>query len=90
MAEEKICQSCGMPMRNASDFGGSRMDNLYCVYCTDEAGNLKSYEDVLAGMQAFARQMLGVSEGEALKFAREGMAKMPAWQNVTDFSNTKN
>ncbi len=83
MPEDKMCESCGMPMRSAEDFGGGRTDNLYCVHCTDEAGELKPYEVVLAGMQAFARQTMGVSEEEALKFAREGMAKMPAWQNVT-------
>jgi hypothetical protein len=82
MTDEKICQSCGMPMRNAEDFGGGRTDNLYCAYCSDEAGELKPYEQVLAGMSAFARQMMGISEEEALKFAKEGMAKMPAWQNA--------
>ncbi|NDV45753.1 transcriptional regulator [Paludibacter sp. 221] len=34
--EEKICQSCGMPMRTADDFGTNAAGTLnqeYCVYC---------------------------------------------------------
>jgi hypothetical protein len=82
MSDEMMCESCGMPMRSAEDHGGGRADNPYCMHCTDEAGNLKSYAEALAGMTAFARQMMGVSEEEALKFAKEGMAKLPAWKNV--------
>ena len=83
MSEEKFCESCGMPMRTAQDFGAGRPDNPYCVHCCDETGQLKSYAEVLASMQAFARRMLGISEAEALKTAQEGMAKMPAWRNIS-------
>ncbi len=34
--EQKICQSCGMPMSNAEEFGSNadRSKNWeYCVYC---------------------------------------------------------
>jgi hypothetical protein len=82
MSDPKLCESCGMPMRETSDYGGGRMDNRYCVHCTDQTGALKPYDEVLAGMQAFAVKMMGVSGDEALKMAREGMAKMPAWQNI--------
>ena len=82
MSEEKFCQSCGMPMRNQEDFGGGQLDNTYCVHCTDAEGNLKPYEVVLQNMKNFAVRSMGVSEGEALKMAQEGMAKQPAWQNI--------
>jgi len=83
MADERMCESCGMPMRSAEDFGGGRIDNAYCVHCTDEAGELKPYEVVLAGMQHFAAQSTGVSEAEALRMAKEGMAKLPAWRDYS-------
>ena len=83
MEKEKFCESCGMPMRAQHDFGGGRPDNLYCVHCTDETGRLKSYTEVLASMQAFSLRMLGISEAEALKTAQEGMAKMPAWRDIS-------
>lgn len=81
MTDETICESCGMPMRSADDFGGGRTDNAYCVHCTDEAGELKPYEVVLAGMQQFAVRSMGVAESEALRMAKEGMAKLPAWRD---------
>lgn len=84
MTDGKMCESCGMPMRSAQDFGGGRLDNKYCVHCTDADGNLKTYEEALTGMTAFARQMMGVSEEEAQKFAKEGMAKMPAWKDIVN------
>ncbi len=82
MSNEKSCESCGMPMRNQEDFGGGRLDNQYCAYCTGADGNLKPYEVVLENMKNFAVRTMGVSETEALKMAQEGMAKQPAWRNL--------
>ena len=79
MTEDKMCESCGMPLRKKEDFGGGRMDNQYCVHCTDEGGQLKPFEEVFAGMQQFAIMQMGISEEEARKTAKETMAKMPAW-----------
>lgn len=81
MPDHQICESCGMPMRNQEDFGGGRLDNHYCVYCTDSDGNLKPYEEVLQNMKAFAIKTMGISETEALKMAQEGMSKLPAWKD---------
>ncbi len=81
MSNQKSCESCGMPLRNKADFGGARLDNSYCVHCTDSAGELKPYTEVLENMKNFAVRTMGVSETEALKMAQEGMAKLPAWQS---------
>lgn len=32
MADQKYCASCGMPMKEAADFGGGRESNFYCVH----------------------------------------------------------
>lgn len=80
MTNDKICESCGMPMQEAKDFGAGDVNNKYCVHCTDEKGNLKSFEEILAGMKHFAISSLGVHEEEAEKIAKENMSKMPAWK----------
>ncbi|MCJ7679142.1 MAG: AraC family transcriptional regulator [Candidatus Aminicenantes bacterium] len=79
MADQNYCASCGMPMKEAADFGGGRKSNFYCVHCCNERGNLKSYDEVLEGLKLFTIQAMGLSEEEALKLAEEGLSKMPAW-----------
>lgn len=82
MTDIKSCKSCGMPMRNESDFGGGHLDNKYCVHCTDIEGNLKPYEEVFENMKIFAIKNMGISETEAFKMVEEGISKLPAWKNV--------
>ncbi len=82
MTDQKSCESCGMPLRSKEDFGGGRLDNKYCVHCTDSEGNLKAYQEVRENMKNFAIRNMGISETEALKMAEEGMSKLPAWQKV--------
>lgn len=42
--EQKICQSCGMPLKEEKDFGknadGSNNEE-YCCYCFDNGGFIK-------------------------------------------------
>lgn len=82
MSNEKICESCGMPMRTKEEFGGSIEGNNNCVHCCDEQGKLKPYDQVLEGMKNFMIKTMGITEEEALKSAKEHMAKMPAWKNA--------
>lgn len=79
MSELGLCESCGMPLRNKEDFGGGRLDNKYCIHCTDAGGNLKPYDQALESVKQFIMDSMGVSEGDALKIAKENMARMPAW-----------
>ena len=76
---EKMCESCGMPMRQVKEYGGGNPASKYCVYCTDSKGTLKTYDEVLQGMKAFIMQSMGQTEEQALKTAKENMGKMPAW-----------
>ncbi len=81
MEDVKYCESCGMPMQFLEDFGGKKMDNPYCVHCTDSQGVLKPYDVVFENIKEFAIHTMGIVESEAIKIAQEGMSKMPAWQN---------
>jgi len=79
MSEPKICESCGMPMEDASQHGGGNIKNPYCVYCTTPDGKLKSRREVREGMVAFYMSQ-GKTRKEAEKFVDEHMAKMPVWK----------
>jgi uncharacterized glyoxalase superfamily protein PhnB len=68
------CQSCGMPLTNA------KPGEMYCGYCTDEKGALKSYETVLEGCTTgYFMGMKKMVRKEAEKAAKEHLSKMPAW-----------
>ncbi len=81
MADQKVCESCGMPMRAKEEFGGGKTDNKYCVHCCDNKGNLKSYDDMVDGMAQFMMRTQGISKEQAIKATKEHLAKMPAWSN---------
>jgi len=68
------CQSCGMPMKDA------KPGAMYCEYCTDAKGNLKSWETVLEGTTVgYFMGMQKMPRDKAEAAAREHLSKMPAW-----------
>ena len=81
----KICQSCGMPMEKAEDFGtnsdGSQNDE-YCRYCfqngkfTDEGITM---EEKIAKNIKIA-QGLGMSEKEAKDLAEKTIPALGRWK----------
>jgi len=82
MDTQKACESCSMSMTKPEDFGGGNTENKYCVHCTYQDGQLKSYSDMLAGMAHFIMSRMDLHEAEARKIAAENQAKMPAWQGI--------
>ncbi|MDD4859460.1 MAG: VOC family protein [Dehalococcoidales bacterium] len=74
------CQSCGMPMEKAEDFGGSNPTNLCCVHCCNPDGSLKSYNEVFRGMVEFMMKSQKIDRDTAVQAVKEHMAKMPAWK----------
>jgi uncharacterized glyoxalase superfamily protein PhnB len=75
----KSCMSCGMPMTKLEDFGGRNPENLYCVYCSNQDGSLKSREEVFKGMVNFMMVSQKMDRKTAESAAKERMSKMPAW-----------
>jgi uncharacterized glyoxalase superfamily protein PhnB len=75
----KACMSCGMPMAKLEDFGGGNPENLYCVYCSNPDGSLKSYEEVFEGMVKFMMMSQKMDRETAESAARDRMSEMPAW-----------
>jgi len=53
---------------------------IYCKYCTDEAGELKPKEHVRRGIAMWLSSWQeGLTEDQALKRAEHFMLAMPAW-----------
>jgi uncharacterized glyoxalase superfamily protein PhnB len=76
----KACMSCGMPMTKPDDFGGGNPENLYCVYCSNPDGSLKSREQVFQGMVNFMMTSEKMDRETAESAVKERMASMPAWR----------
>ncbi|WP_321322584.1 zinc ribbon domain-containing protein [Labilibaculum sp.] len=80
----KICQSCGMPLKKDPKGGGTNSDgskNLkYCSYCYENGVFL--YTGTLTDFQAFCRQKM--REGGHSKFISwiltRGMARLERWK----------
>ena len=72
-----LCHSCMAPL----DHQGLKGPNpIYCKYCTDERGNLKSYEEVLESVsQFFIKDWQKVDAETARIRARHYLKAMPAW-----------
>jgi hypothetical protein len=80
VARKKSCESCGMPMQKADEFGGNDVNNRFCVYCTDQTGKLKSRKEVRKGMVQFYQSHLKKTKKEAEEFVDKQMMKFPAWR----------
>lgn len=74
------CESCGMPLLKADDYGGRKVGNKCCRYCCDERGKLKSKEEVRAGMIRFRIRTMNETPEQAAKKVDEYMSQMPAWK----------
>jgi len=70
MSSTQTCESCGMPIESGR----------YCAHCTDEAGNLQSFDERFRRMTGWqARRHPEASPEEIEEQTRAYMATMPAW-----------
>jgi len=73
------CESCGLPMEEAKDYGGSDMGNKYCKYCAPDS-KLMSREQIKEGWIGYITKTENLSRKEAEGRVDEEMVKMPAWR----------
>ena len=78
--EMKKCESCGMPMMKASDFGGKKEGNRYCVHCSYPSGELMARYLVRENMVKYYMKMKRMERLDAERYVDQYMAGMPAWQ----------
>ena len=55
----KTCISCGMPMKEASEFAGGDLSKDYCIYCARPDGSMQSFNEKKAGMIHFIMKTQG-------------------------------
>lgn len=83
---EKVCQSCGMPMKNDLNLGGSQEDGSksedYCSHCYKNGEFLSKEIDTAYKMQKFCIEKMieqGVPKFIAWIFTR-GIPKLKRWK----------
>jgi len=84
-SKRKVCESCGMPMKQDPQNGGTNADGskneIYCSYCYQNGeftcdGTVKEFQE-------FCRQKMvvgGHSKFTAWLLTR-GMKRLPRWKN---------
>jgi uncharacterized Zn finger protein (UPF0148 family) len=66
------CESCGMPIETGR----------YCAYCTDENGELQSFDERFARMVGWQERRNPEQSKEEVEAATLAyMATMPAWRD---------
>jgi Putative zinc ribbon domain len=74
------CYSCGMPLKQPSDFACGDIKNKYCSHCTDEKGKLKPYQEIVEGTANYLVHSQGLNRSAALEIAENMISKQPEWQ----------
>jgi hypothetical protein len=69
-----------MTMNKPEEFGGQKVGNDSCVYCSHEDGNLKERNVVREQMVRFWMSREEIDRTVAEEKTDEYMAKMPAWK----------
>lgn len=80
----KTCIACGMPMTKPEDFARNDENKDYCIYCAREDGSMQSYQEKLKGTTEFLIRTQGLDKEAAFSLAKRTLAKLPAWQNITE------
>ncbi|MEU8825071.1 zinc ribbon domain-containing protein [Streptomyces sp. NPDC048636] len=76
------CVSCGMPMRTPEEHAAADPTRDYCHHCAGEEGQMKSYDEVLAGYTGFLQHTQGLQEDVAREAATQLLRKQPAWSHL--------
>ena len=82
---EKYCQSCGMPLKNAEDFGtnadGSKNED-YCSYCYEKGEFTKActLQEMIDMCVPIMVKEDGMKEDEARKMMNELIPTLSFWR----------
>jgi len=66
-------------MKGIENFGGVNSNNKYC---TDNQGNLKSYNEKIADFKNLLIKTNDLEDEQAEKMAKEKLKQFPAWKNI--------
>lgn len=77
---EKYCESCGMPLSKKEDFALGDESSLFCLYCVNADGRVKSCEEIFKGGVAFFMSVIGDDVRLAERVTRKNMSMQSHWQ----------
>lgn len=77
---QKYCEACGMPMNKKEDFAGGDENSMFCLYCTNDDGSVKTCEEIFEGGVQFFLGALGGDRDMAEKLTRKNMNMQSYWQ----------
>ena len=73
----KSCYSCGIPLMGPEE---EKARGSYCQHCSDEQGNVLSFEQVKQGIACYLKTWQpDLDDQKALTRAEFYMKAMPAW-----------
>jgi hypothetical protein len=83
--EVKICQSCGMPMEAAEDFGTDAdggKNKEYCQFCWQDGEFTvdASLPEFIEMQVAIAVEKMGMDEAEAREVAETTLPELDRWR----------
>ena len=84
---KKLCRSCAMILHSQKDFPKGDTTSEYCRHCTDDGGNLRSFQEVLDTMTSFLERTQILNATAARRAAQAVLAKNPAWKQNFEIEN---
>lgn len=77
-----------MPLIKKEDFANGDENSIFCHYCVDENGKVKSCEEIFEGGVQFFMSAIGEDRKIAEKITRKNMSMQPYWkENPNDILN---
>ena len=84
MVGKTFCDSCGRPMYGVGTADPDN-DNVYCEYCVNAEGSLKTYEEVKEGLVKFYIDKYNYPRNSAEETVINLLKMMPAWEKRTSW-----
>lgn len=75
------CLSCGMPLQNKKDSKLGKDGKVYCIYCLNPDGSLKSFEEILEGSAHHLAESQGLNPDSAREVASKMLRSLPLWKD---------
>lgn len=77
---KRFCQACGMPLVKKEDFAAGDENSIFCAYCANADGSVKSCEEIFEGGVGFFMSQIGGDRVAAEKITRKNMSGQPYWR----------
>jgi hypothetical protein len=73
-----------MPLDKKEVFANGNETSLFCSFCTNSDGSVKSVEEIFEGGVQFYLHEIGGDRQKAERFIRKNMNKQPYWKGKSD------